>query len=222
MSERRRAPVTADGLPDRRYGLRTGTAERRATKDIELLRRFEQEFQTTGKPTWPAHFARHVGFAGTSSLRYYPETRKAVSAYGWKTAPHKMRGVRPRAAAAAEDGILRNALEAECARLRKELQASTQALALTEERLTKANSELEQRRGELEFARAMVDELDSYLAHRDAAVARDIEQRLHRLSAEVTRVPERSIQTRAIAATPDHRHLRLMGLGGAEAQGEEP
>lgn len=188
MPEQRRLPQRKS-----RKGGRIGPAAEaaRAKKEKWLLERLEEDFRRKRLPTWPDHFAKHVGFHSKSALRIYPAFYQELREYAIRTAPSKMRpGRSGTGGRRAGDAGLQVAL-AEQQQLRLENEALSRELeemrrALEEERAAHAGS-----RQQLAAAQGMVDALDDFLAGSNVVRARDVERMLHRLAAAATGKPLR-------------------------------
>jgi hypothetical protein len=191
---------------------RETSAQRRARKEREYLEILER-MRRDGAVTWPEHFAVEVlGFKSKKALNTYPKTKEAVQQYALKVAPHKMKGFTPalqestERVEAADLAVLQSEVEArsrEIDRLQHALDEATETLAREQEAHART-------RHSLDIARAMVDELDDYIAHRSVPLAREIEERIHRAVAQITENPARHTAPTRAASAPSGTGLRLV------------
>lgn len=168
---------------------------RRAARELELLGLLEK-LRRARTPTWPSDFARRAGFRSVKALNTYPDLRAALHTYALRTAPEKMRGVDVQAVQGAVAASVRTERRARSQALAADVQQLNSALEAATIGRDSLRAELNVIRRQLAQARAMVDSLADFLAHRDAPLAADVERRLHRLAAEATghapRVPQRA------------------------------
>lgn len=191
----------------------TAAAERKAQREKAFLEKLE-ELRRNKTPSWPDHFAREIlGFKSKKALDGYPLTKKAIQLYGLKTAPHKMRGYLP----AAKTEIAVSVGVADVTRLRAEnedlsakIARLERSVAVTEEALMADRAAHEETKRSLAIARAMVDELDHYVAHRSVPLAQDVEEMLHRAAARITGEPVREVAPTVTPSRPEGTGLKLV------------